>query len=58
MEYTTQAKIDEINLDKDATLEQKEVEAKKPILSNDAYAICDFISQLKSEIFKLRLTNG
>ena len=51
--YTTQELIDKINLDKDSTIEQKEAEAKKTILSNDAFAICDFITQLKYEISKV-----
>ena len=54
MDYTTQERIDKINLDKDATPEQKEAEAVKTILSDDAYAICDFIERLKYEISKVR----
>jgi hypothetical protein len=43
--YTTADKITEIKDPK-----EKEAEQKKVILSNDAYAICDLIDNLKREI--------
>lgn len=52
--YTTTAIKEAIIADKDATLEEKASEQKKVVLSDDAFAICDFIEQLNRRIEDLR----
>lgn len=55
--YTTTAIKEAINLDKDIKPEDKEAENKKVVISNEAFAICDFIEQLNKKIEHLRISS-
>jgi hypothetical protein len=55
MNYTTTAQKDKIVADKEVSQEVKDEEAKKTIISNDAFAVCDFIEQLIKKAEHLRL---
>jgi len=57
-DYTTLEKIEKINKDKDISEEIKKQEAEKIEISNDSYAICDFLDKLNYKLDKLRLAYG
>jgi hypothetical protein len=55
--YTTLETKGKIDNNKDISKEIKEEENKKAIISNDAFAICDFIEQLNNKLESLRISN-
>jgi hypothetical protein len=55
MNYTTTAQKDKIVADKEVSQEVKDEETKKTIISDDAFAVCDFIEQLNKAINGLRI---
>lgn len=55
-DYTTLEKKEEILNDKEASQEMKDEESTKTIISRDAFAICDFITQLIKKLEHLRVT--
>jgi hypothetical protein len=54
-DYTTALKIDRMIGNKDIPKEVIDEEAKKTIISDDAFAVCDFIEQLKKEFKGFRI---
>ena len=56
LKYTTTAIKEEISLDKEVTQEEKDEESKKIEVSNDAYAVCDFIDKLNNKLDSLRIS--
>lgn len=52
-DYTTTDKIKVIESDATKTKEEKDAEKAKTVISNDAFAICDF---LESKLEHLRLS--
>ena len=49
-DYTTQKIIDALILDVDASKEEKDIEKAKMVISDDAFALCDFINVLIKKI--------
>jgi len=56
-DYTTLAIKEKIEADKDISKEIKDEELKKTIISNDAFAVCDFIDQLIKKAEHLRISS-
>jgi hypothetical protein len=56
-DYTTTALQEKIVADKEVSQEIKDEEAKKTIISNDAFAVCDFIEQLIKKAEHLRISS-
>jgi len=55
--YTTTALKEQIVADKEVSQEVKDEEVKKTIISNDAFAVCDFIDQLIKKAEQLRISS-
>jgi hypothetical protein len=56
-DYTTLATKEKIEADKEISKEIKDEETKKTIISDDAFAICDFIDQLIKKAEHLRISS-
>jgi hypothetical protein len=54
--YTTQKILDAMLLDAKIPKEQKDAEQLKAIISDDAFALCDFINILVDKIEHARLS--
>ena len=57
MKYTTANVLKKVQEDKTKTPEEVIEEQEKILISDDAYAICDFIEQLNKAIEHLRITS-
>jgi DNA-binding transcriptional regulator YhcF (GntR family) len=55
--YTTLEQKEKVITDKEVSQEVKAEEEKKTIISNDAFAICDFIDQLINKAEHLRISS-
>jgi hypothetical protein len=56
MEYTTVSIKEKILDNKDIPQEEKEKEMAKSIISDDAFAVCDFIERLIKKIEHTRIS--
>lgn len=54
--YTTTSLKEAVNLDKDIPQEVKDEENKKTIITNEAYAVCDFIERLIKKVEHARVS--
>jgi hypothetical protein len=55
--YTTALKIERMVADKEISKEVIDEETEKTIISDDAFAICDFIEQLIKKAEHLRISS-
>jgi len=55
--YSTAAVLKKVQEDKNASIEDKINEQEKIPISDDAYAICDFIDQLIKKAEHLRISS-
>ena len=53
LNYTTEKLKAEIALDKEVSEEVKAIEAKKPVISDDMYAQCDFLNKINRNLMKI-----
>jgi hypothetical protein len=56
-DYTTTALKEQILADKEVSQEVKDEESKKTIISDDAFAVCDFLDQLIKKAEHLRISS-
>ena len=54
LKYSTQAIKTAIKVDKDISQEVKDKEDKKMILTDDAFALCDYLNQIKEMIWRIK----
>jgi len=55
--YTTEVVLKKVQEDEEASIDDKIAEAEKTIISDDAFAICDFIEQLIKKAEHLRISS-